>query len=98
MRLDSLEGEAREGATLCRSAVACWGVAGMVSIRVQALGRGPSVNIVRAGRRFVEEARLRIGGGERDAITEERGDEKGGGGQGSVWSLRMAHGRSARLH
>ncbi len=56
MRVDSLEGEAREGATLRMSAVA-WGVAGMDSRRAQALGRGPSVDIVRAGRRFVEEAR-----------------------------------------
>lgn len=80
MRLDSLEGEAREGATLRRSAVA-WGVGGMGSIRVQALGRGPSVDMVRAGRRFVEEARLRIGGGEREAILRERGEEKGGAGR-----------------
>jgi hypothetical protein len=73
MRLDSLEGEARsrEGATLRMSAVAC-GVAGMDSRRAQALGRGPSVEMVRAGRRFVEEARWRIGGGDREAIVEER--------------------------
>jgi hypothetical protein len=71
MRLDSLEGEAREGATLWMSAVAC-GVAGMDSRRAQALGRGPSVDMVRAGRRFVEDARWRIGGGEREAIVDER--------------------------
>lgn len=70
MRLDSLEGEAREGATLQMSAVA-WGVAGMGSITAQALGRGPSVDMVRAGRRFVEEVRWRIGGGEREVIVEE---------------------------
>ena len=96
MRLDSLEGEAREGATLRRSAVA-WGVAGMESIRVQALGRGPNVDMVRAGRRFVEEARLRIGGGERDVIMDERGEEKGGGGQGEYGRERMEYGGSARL-
>jgi hypothetical protein len=75
MRVDSLEGEAREGATLQMSAVAC-GVAGMDSRNAQALGRGPSVDMVRAGRRFVEEARLRIGGGEREAIVDERRGEK----------------------
>ena len=73
MRLGSLEGEAREGAILRISAVA-WGVAGMDSMKAQALGRGPSVDMVRAGRRFVEEARLRIGGGEREAIGV-RGEE-----------------------
>jgi hypothetical protein len=90
MRLDSLEGEAREGATLRMSALAC-GVAGMVSIRAQALGRGPSVDMVRAGRRFVEEARCRIGGGEREAIADKRREkrEKGGGGHGSVWSMEV---------
>jgi hypothetical protein len=71
MRLDSLEGEAREGATLQMSAVA-WGVAGMGSMTAQALGRGPNVDMVRAGRRFVEEARWRIGGGEREVIVDER--------------------------
>jgi hypothetical protein len=75
MRLDSLEGEAREGATLQMSAVA-WGVAGMGSIRAQALERGPSVDMVRAGRRFVEEARLRIGGGERDAMWMRGGEKR----------------------
>jgi hypothetical protein len=93
MRMDSLEGEAREGATLRRSAVA-WGVAGIESIRAQALGRGPSVEMVRAGRRFVEEARLRIGGGEREAIRDKRGEEKGGAdtesmGVGIVWSMEV---------
>ena len=47
------------GGDIFRSA----GVAGIVSKRVHALGRGPSVDKVRAGRRLVEEARLRKGGG-----------------------------------
>ena len=71
------------------SAVA-WGVAGIGSIRAQALGRGPSVEMVRAGRRFVEEARLRIGGGEREAIVEERGEkEKGRRRTRNVWSMEV---------
>lgn len=45
----------------------------MGSKRVQALGRGPSVEMVRAGRRFVEEARWRTGGGEREAIPADGG-------------------------
>ena len=55
------------GGDIFRSAVT-GGVAGIVSKRAHALGRGPSVDKVRAGRRFVEEARLRIGGGERVVI------------------------------
>jgi hypothetical protein len=52
------------------------GVAGIGFKRVQALGRGPSVDMVRAGRRFVvEEARWRIGGGDREDI--KRGSERG---------------------
>jgi hypothetical protein len=79
MRSESLEGEARDGVTLWMSAVA-GGVPGMGSNRAQALERGPSVAKVRAGRRFVEEVRWRIGGGEREDIIngpEERGGEKG---------------------
>lgn len=80
MRRDSLEGEARDGVTLRMSAVTGGGgVPGMESNRAQALGRGPSVAKVRAGRRLVEEARWRIGGGERDAIIRERGEEEKGG-------------------
>jgi hypothetical protein len=66
-REDSLEGYVRGGETLWKSGVT-GGVAGIESKRAQALGRGPSVDIVSAGRRFVEEARWRIGGGERAAI------------------------------
>jgi hypothetical protein len=77
MRRDSLEGEARDGVTLRMSAVTGGGVPGMESNRAQALGRGPSVARVRAGRRFVEEARWRIGGGDREAIISgERGGEE----------------------
>jgi hypothetical protein len=87
MRRDSLEGEAREGDTLCMSAVT-GGVPGTGSNRVQALGRGPSVDKVRAGRRLVEDARWRIGGGERASMMkggreEEKradGSEESGGG------------------
>ncbi len=58
---------------ICRDAVVTGGVGGMLSKKAQALGRGPSVDNVRAGRRLVEEARWRIGGGgERVAIKEER--------------------------
>lgn len=79
MRRDSLEGEARDGVTLRMSAVTGGGgVPGMESNRVQALGRGPSVAKVRAGRRFVEEARWRIGGGEREAIINKIGGERRG--------------------
>jgi len=67
MRADSLEGEAREGATLQMSGVT-GGVPGIGSKLQQALGRGPSVAKVRAGRRFVEDARFRVRGGERVAI------------------------------
>jgi hypothetical protein len=47
--------------------------------------------MVRAGRRFVEEARWRIGGGERDDIVDKRREkrEKGGGGHGSGWSMEV---------
>jgi|SRR6266851_5861686 len=88
MRRDSLEGEAREGVTLWMSAVAVTGgVTGIGSRRVQVLGRGPNVARVRAGRRFVEEARWRIGGGERLPIMKgvgggegRRGEERRGDG------------------
>jgi hypothetical protein len=49
------------------------GVAGIGFKRVQALGRGPNVDMVRAGRTVVvEEARWRIGGGEREDIKMRR--------------------------
>jgi hypothetical protein len=76
MRRDSLEGEAREDVALRMSAVT-GGVPGTESKREQALGRGPSVANVRAGRRFVEEARLRVrGGGEREAIMNGSEESK----------------------
>jgi hypothetical protein len=87
MRRDSLEGEAREGVALRMSAVT-GGVPGTGSKRVQALGRGPSVAKVRAGRIFVEEARLRIGGGERELImneSEEGRTKTVGGSDGVGW-------------
>jgi len=93
MRLDSLEGEAREGATLQMSAVAC-GVAGMDSRRAQALGRGPSVEMVRAGRRFVDEARWRIGG-EREAMADKR---RGKREKGEAGTEAYGAWRSERLH
>jgi hypothetical protein len=88
MRRDSLEGEARDGVTLRMSAVTGGGgVPGMESNKVQALGRGPSVAKVRAGRRLVEEARWRTGGGEREAIIN------GFGGEGR-WGRKGRDGRT----
>ncbi len=75
MRRDSLEGEVREGVALRMLAVT-GGVPGTGSKKEQALGRGPSVAKVRAGRRFVEEARLRVGGGEREAIMKGSEESK----------------------
>jgi hypothetical protein len=68
MRRESLEGEARDGGVTLRMSAVTGGVPGMESNREQALGRGPSVAKVSAGRRFVEDARWRTGGGERVAI------------------------------
>ena len=96
MKRDSLEGEARDGVTLRMSAVTGEGVPGMGSNKVQALGRGPSVAKVRAGRRFVEEARWRIGGGEREVIIKKdvgNGEERNTGRRG-----RMRMGRVGRAH
>ena len=71
------DGQVSAVAVALRMSAVTGGVPGTESKREQALGRGPSVANVRAGRRFVEEARLRVrGGGEREAIMNGSEESK----------------------